>query len=50
MDIEPTGRVVFFARPVQARYLKLVSLGAPNNQPYAGAAEIGIMGKLVKWP
>ncbi len=48
INVEATGRVVILSKPVQARYLKLVSLSAPSNQPYAGAAEIGVMGQPVK--
>lgn len=47
INIEATGRVVFLSQPLRARYLKLVSLSAPDNQPFAGAAEIGVMGRAL---
>jgi hypothetical protein len=48
INVEATGRVVILSKTVQARYLKLVSLSAPDNQPFAGAAEIGVMGQRVE--
>ena len=45
IDVDPSGRVVLLARPVTGRYFKLVSLSAPRGQPYAGAAEIGVLGR-----
>lgn len=46
-DRDPAGRVVVWPRPVTARYLKLVSLDAPGGHPFAGAAEIGVLGRVV---
>lgn len=45
IDRDASGRVVLLNRPVTARYFKLVSLSAPGNEPYAGAAEIGVLGR-----
>lgn len=45
IDKEATGRVVLLTQPVTGRYLKLVSLSAPGGQPFAGAAEIGVLGQ-----
>jgi len=45
IDLDPSGRVVILDEPIQARYIKLVSLNAPGGQPYAGAAEIGVLGR-----
>jgi hypothetical protein len=45
-DRDPAGRVVTWPQPVLARYIKLVSLDAPGAHPYAGAAEIGILGTV----
>jgi HEAT repeat protein len=44
-DLDASGRVVLLPRSVAARYFKLVSLSAPDNQPYAGAAEIDVLGR-----
>jgi HEAT repeat protein len=46
-DRDPAGHVVILDQPVKARCIKLVSLSAPGGQPYAGAAEIGVLGKVV---
>ncbi len=45
IELDASGRVVLLTRPVTARYFKLVSLNAPNNEPYAGAAEVDVLGK-----
>jgi HEAT repeat protein len=47
IDLDANGRVVLLTRPVTARYFKLVSRSAPGNEPYAGAAEIDVLGKPV---
>jgi HEAT repeat protein len=44
IEVDPRGRVVLMTRPVTGRYFKLVSLSAPGGEPYAGAAEIGVLG------
>jgi hypothetical protein len=46
IDRDPAGRVVTWSRPVLTRYIKLVSLSAPGGHPYAGAAEIGVPGRI----
>jgi HEAT repeat protein len=43
-DKDPSGRVVTWPQPATARYLKLVALDAPGGHPFAGAAEIGVLG------
>ena len=53
---EPTGRGEFkpgtqrkrlrFAQAISGRYLKFVIVNAQNGEPYASAAEIGIIGPL----
>ena len=45
IDLDASGRVVLLTRPVTGRYIKLVSLSAPGGEPYAGAAEIDVLGK-----
>jgi len=50
IDLDPVGRVVTLTRPLTARYIKLVSLNAPGGQPYAGAAELGVLGKVPSIP
>lgn len=47
IDRDPVGRVVILDQPVRARCIKLVSRSAPGGQPYAGAAEIGVLGRVV---
>ncbi len=44
IDIDPSGRVVLLERAETGRFFKLVSLGAPGGEPYAGAAEVGVLG------
>jgi HEAT repeat protein len=44
IEVDPRGRVVLMNRPVTGRYFKVVSLSAPGGEPYAGAAEIGVLG------
>jgi HEAT repeat protein len=44
IEVDPRGRVVLLPRPVTGRYFKLVSLSAPGGEPYAGAAEVGVLG------
>jgi hypothetical protein len=44
IEVDPRGRVVLLTRPVTGRYFKLVSLSAPGGEPYAGAAEVGVLG------
>ena len=46
-DQDASGRVVLLKQRLMARYFKLVSLSAPGNEPYAGAAEIDVLGKPV---
>lgn len=46
-DKNPVGRVVVWPQPVLARYFKLVALDAPGGHPFAGAAEMGIIGNPV---
>jgi HEAT repeat protein len=43
-DTDPAGRVVIWARPVTARCVRLVALDAPGGHPFAGAAELGVVG------
>ncbi|HEX2972047.1 MAG TPA: family 16 glycoside hydrolase, partial [Tepidisphaeraceae bacterium] len=45
IDRNPAGQVVMLPKVAIGRYFKIVSLSAPGSQPYAGAAEIGILGK-----
>ncbi len=44
-DLDASGRVVLLPRPVSGRCFKLVSRNAPDNEPYAGAAEIDVLGR-----
>jgi HEAT repeat protein len=44
IEVDPRGRVVLLTRAVTGRYFKLVSLSAPGGEPYAGAAEVGVLG------
>jgi len=46
IEVDPRGRVVLMTRPATGRYFKLVSLSAPGGEPYAGAAEVGVLGLL----
>ena len=46
-NLDASGRVVPLTRRLTARYFKLVSLSAPDNEPYAGAAEIDVLGRPV---
>ncbi len=43
----PTQRVFRFPKTVKARYIKLVSTTAVEGKPYAGAAELEILGSPV---
>jgi HEAT repeat protein len=45
IESDPRGRVVLLKKPAAGRYFKIVSLSAPGSEPYAGAAEIGVLGK-----
>jgi outer membrane protein assembly factor BamB/ubiquinone/menaquinone biosynthesis C-methylase UbiE len=40
-------QIVRFEKPVKGRYIKLVSKSAIKGHPWAGAAEIGVLGKIV---
>ena len=40
---DPTRRTFFFDRPLTFSYLRIVSLEGTQGNPYAGAAEIGIL-------
>ncbi len=44
IDADPSGRLVLFSKPVAGQFFKLVSLSAPGDEPYAGAAEVGVLG------
>jgi hypothetical protein len=45
-DLDASGRVVLLSRLVTGRYFKLVSLNAPGGEPFAGAAEVDVLGKV----
>ena len=47
---DPSQRIHRFQKPVSAHYVKLVSKAAVEGKPYAGAAEIEILGSKVKRP
>lgn len=42
---DPSLRSYHFSAPVQSRFLRIVSLKGAAGKPYAGAAEIGALGK-----
>jgi HEAT repeat protein len=44
IEVDPRGRLVLMTRAVTGRYFKLVSLSAPGGEPFAGAAEVGVLG------
>jgi alpha-L-fucosidase len=43
IENNPIRQVVTFAKPVSCRYVKLTSTSAVKGQPFASAAEIGIL-------
>ncbi|MCP5537475.1 MAG: alpha-L-fucosidase [Akkermansiaceae bacterium] len=42
---DPTQRSLVFKKPCRARYLRFTSKTGAQGKPYAGAAEIGVLGK-----
>nr|MCU0751084.1 discoidin domain-containing protein [Akkermansiaceae bacterium] len=42
---DPSLRSYHFSAPVESRFLRIVSLKGAAGKPYAGAAEIGALGK-----
>lgn len=42
---DPAQRTFLFKKPATARYFRLVSKSGAAGKPYAGAAEIGLLGK-----
>jgi hypothetical protein len=45
-DTDPSGRVLTWPQSVLARHIRLVALDAPGGHPFAGAAEIGVLGRI----
>ncbi len=48
IENNPVQQIVKLKKTVPGRYVKLVSISGVKNQPFAGAAEIGITGRSAK--
>ena len=40
---DPSLRTLLFKSPVQAKFVRLISLKGAENKPYAGAAEFSVL-------